>query len=419
MKRSLILIGIGAAILGFGSEARARCLEAGKAESIQGVLQERTFQNAGGEDELAYILTPRAPACLAGAEAEDNKTGVLTIHLFSADPSMESRLQSLLGSAVEAHGSPFGALTMHHHAPIVMEIETITAAAPARASAKAAELIGPSGNPKPVYTKERHPSARQLIETWRASNEFMSGKRVDTESFKVLYRRATWGKSGRAFLQFQVLTADGDARAFAMSRCPGRTEPIEIQVFYQFSNDLEAWVAMTTRGEGSEDLCSQEKLWNAKQIEYLVNPPPLPAPPNVSLSDVVTPPPGSPVRAAILDALRPRYEELFGKPIQFKVERLRAAAGFAFLTVHPHRPGGSPIEREIWDKALGEPCFQNPNGAAHEYWMQMRDGVWTIGLKNKMCADDSILMEGDLIGAPPQLAGQSAWPERDTFPEPE
>ncbi len=419
MKWSLTLIGIGAAILGLGSEAVARCLEAGKAESIQGVLQERTFQNAAGENEQAYILALPAPACLAGAEEEDNRAGVLTIHLFSTDPSTESRLQHFAGSAVDARGSAFGALTMHHHAPIVMDVQSIVAATPAKASADAAELIGPSGNPKPAYAKERYPTAQQLIETWRASNEFMPRKRADTESFKVLDKRVAWGKSGRAFLQFQILSAGGDARAFAISRCPGRTEPVEMQVYYQFSNDLAAWVPLSTRGDGSEDLCFQGKLWNAEQIEYLINPPPLPAPPKVSLGEAVTPPPGSLERTAIMDALRPRYEEVFGKPVAFKVETLRLAAGFAFLRVHPQRPGGSPIEQRIWDKALGEPCFQNPASVSHEYWMQVRDGVWTVGLKNNMCSDDSISGDGDLIGAPPQLVGKSAWPERESLPEPE
>ncbi len=420
MKRSLTLIGIGAAILGLGGEATARCLEAGKPESVQGVLQERTFQNAGGEDERAYILDLPAPACLVGAEEEDNKAGVLTIHLFSNGASIKSRLQHLAGSAVDARGNPFGALTMHHHAPIVMDVQSIVAATPAtKASADAAEFIGPSGNPKPAYTKERNPTAQQLIETWRASNEFMPGKRVSSERFKVADRRVVWGKFGRAFLQFQILSPEGDARAFAMSRCPGRTEPVVIQVFYLFSNDLSAWVPMSTRGDASEDLCTHGNLWNAEQIEYLINPPPLPIPPKVSPSEVVTPQPGSPERAAIMDALRPRYEELFGKPVVFKVETLRTAAGFAFLTVHPQRPDGSPIEKRIWDKALGEPCFQDPAGAVHEYWTQLRDGVWTVGLKNNMCSDDSIASEGDLIGAPPQLVGKPEWPEREFFPEPE
>jgi len=69
--------------------------------------------------------------------------------------------------------------------------------------------------------------------------------------------------------------------------------------------------------------------------------------------------------------------------------------------VHPERPNGAPIEEALWLKALGEPCFQNPVAATHEYWMKREGDTWTIGVKNGLCADDSIVGEGDLIGAPP------------------
>ena len=118
-----------------------------------------------------------------------------------------------------------------------------------------------------------------------------------------------------------------------------------------------------------------------------------------------------------MDALRPRYEALFGPPIAFKVVKLRVAAGFAFVVVHPQRPNGAPIVEAVWRKALGEPCFQRPAGVEHEYWVKLDGGVWTIGVKNGMCADDSISGEGDLIGAPSQLVDQDAWPEREFPPE--
>ena len=148
-----------------------------------------------------------------------------------------------------------------------------------------------------------------------------------------------------------------------------------------------------------------------------ISPPPLPAPPRISMSEVRTPGAGAPERAAIMNALRPRYEELFGAPIVFRVETLRMAAGFAFVVVHPQRPNGAAIDRQVWRKALGEPCYQTPQGVAHEYWMKLEGGVWTVGVKNSMCADDSISQQGDLIGAPPQLAGMSSWPEREFPPD--
>jgi len=135
---------------------------------------------------------------------------------------------------------------------------------------------------------------------------------------------------------------------------------------------------------------------------------PLPVPPRISPEDVYTPPPGSSERVAIMDVLRPRYEELFGKPIVFKVERLNVAAGFAFVIVHPQRPTGAPIEKRLWEKVLGKNCFQERRSVSHECWMYKRNDRWTIGHANDMCADDSIFDRGDLIGAPPQLVGKDA-----------
>ena len=286
------------------------------------------------------------------------------------------------------------------------------------AAAAPAEIVQPTGNPNPEYSKAREPDAQALIETWRSSNKFMTGKRVDRERFAILDRRlALGGKQPRAFLQFQVLGAQGDALGFAATRCPGRRQPVEIQVFYQWSPDLGAWVAQGVRGEGAEDLCSGGPLWTADQIDRLLNPPPLPTPPRISKADVRTPAAASPERAAIMNALRPRYEALFGPPIVFRVEKLRVAAGFAFVVVHPQRPNGAPIDAAVWKKALGEPCFQEPAGVTHEYWLKQQDGVWAIGVKNGMCADDSISEEGDLIGAPAQLIGEESWPEREFPPE--
>jgi hypothetical protein len=285
-------------------------------------------------------------------------------------------------------------------------------------AAARAEIVEPTGNPNPEYSKAREPDAQALIETWRSSNKFMTGKHVERERFEILDRRiALGGAEPRAFLEFRILSPQGDALSFAAARCPGRRQPIEIQVFYQWSSDLGAWVAQGARGDGNEDLCSGGKLWSADQIDRLVNPPPLPAPPRISKADVKTPPPGSPERAAIMNALRPRYEALFGAPIVFKVETLRVAAGFAFVVMHPERPNGAPIDQATWRQALGEPCFQNPAGVEHEYWMKRQGEAWTIGVKNAMCADDSISREGDLIGAPALLIGEDSWPEREFPPE--
>lgn len=55
---------------------------------------------------------------------------------------------------------------------------------------------------------------------------------------------------------------------------------------------------------------------------------------------------GAPVRSAIMDALRPGAEALYGAPVQFVVDDLRVAGGVAFASVRAQRPGGLAIELE-------------------------------------------------------------------------
>ena len=327
-------------------------------------------------------------------------------------------------SAFDVAGARTGKSRGHRHAlkkwPVPVGAWCLISIASAMAqTAEPLGIVEPTGDLKPAYSKEMEPSAQQLIETWRSSNQSLDDKRVDTERFEIVGRRVVLGKISRAFLQFRILSPEGDAIAWAGARCPGRKRPVEIQVFYQWSDFLGAWVPHNARGEGDDDLCSNDKLWTSDQIERLVNPVPLPVPPKVSRADVFTPRVGSVERAAILNALRPRYEDLFGRSIVFKIETLRVAVGFAFVVVHPQRPSGAPIEKSKWKKALAAECFQDPIGATHEYWMKKESNDWKIGVKNDMCADDSISDQGDLIGAPPQLAGLDAWPEREFMPEPD
>lgn len=406
-------------VLVAGSPASGQCVVADRpGAEVEGVLARGMFTDAAGRPEQALILTLAAPVCLTGGEETDNVPASRTIHIFSTDDEIARRIQRFVDSTVRVRGAVFGAITAHHHAPIVMDVREIGSAKAQTVPAATAGIVETTGNPNPAYAKAREPTARDLIETWRSSNKFMPDKKADRERFEIIDRRVVWRRYGRAFLQFRILSPAGDATSFARARCPGRTRPVEIQVYYQFSHNLKAWVPQGERGESSEGLCSDEKLWTAEQIEKLVDPPPLPIPPRISRRDVTTPRPRSPDRVAIMDALRPRYERLFGGPIVFKVERLRVAAGFAFVVVHPQRPSGAPIEKRAWERALGADCFQERETVTHEYWMRKLDGVWSIGLDNNLCATDSIVDQGDLIGAPPQLVDRDEWPEREFMPEP-
>jgi Domain of unknown function (DUF4431) len=50
-----------------------------------------------------------------------------TIHLYSSDEAVARSLKQLVGKKVKVKGNAFGAITAHHHAPIVMESSEIEA----------------------------------------------------------------------------------------------------------------------------------------------------------------------------------------------------------------------------------------------------------------------------------------------------
>lgn len=59
---------------------------------------------------------------------------------------------------------------------------------------------------------------------------------------------------------------------------------------------------------------------------------------------VRTPPTGSPLRKAIMDALRGPAERDLGQRVIFKVQHLRVGGGWAFARVVPLQPNGREID---------------------------------------------------------------------------
>lgn len=283
------------------------------------------------------------------------------------------------------------------------------------AQADAAREIIRLPNKPPQRSNNRDPSAQALLETWLSGYGWGKDKRFDLERYEIVNRRVVWGEFGRALLQFRVLPLDGDAMTLAAKRCPGRNRPIEMQIYFQWTAEYKLWTALANRGDPGFEPCSKDELWTGEQVELIVNPPPFPAPPRIARRDVVTPQQGSPERKAILDGLRPTFEQAFGKPIEFRVSSLRVAAGFAWVVVHPQRPNGVPISKAQWDKAVG-PCDQDPAGVVAQFWMRKRNDGWHVGWSGGFCAGDSIIQLGYLIGAPPQLADLDAWPNTDFMP---
>jgi hypothetical protein len=256
----------------------------------------------------------------------------------------------------------------------------------------------------------QHPSARVLVESWLGGYGWPEGTHFDDRRYEVLDHQVRWRRSGTAFLHVRLLSRDGDALAFAAEKCPGRTAPIEAQIYFGYSTSIDAWVGHVERGTGGFDLCTGEPLWTPDQVRLVIDAPPLPEPPKMSRADVYTPQPGTPERKAIMDALRPSFEALFGPPIEFKVSDLRVAAGFAWVSVHPQRPGGRKLSDVDWEKGGGRCEASEPHA---QFWMHKQRGRWEIGwgTAQGVCATDSIGYLGWVIGAPPQLVDLDDWGE--------
>ncbi|MGJ0507073.1 MAG: hypothetical protein ACR652_08040 [Methylocystis sp.] len=229
----------------------------------------------------------------------------------------------------------------------------------------------------PARSSQHDPSSRELLESWIAGRIWPDGKRFDQERYEILDRRVVWSQKGRAILHARVLPLDGDAAAFAAKRCPGRKEPLEFQFYFEWSAQIGAWVALAERGTDGFDFCVREPLWTAAQMQTIVAPPPLPAPPKISARDIHTPLPGTPERKAIADALRPAFEALFKAPIEFRFAEMKVGGGFAWVSAHPQRPGGAAIAKSDWVAAVG-PCEQDRKDAVAQFWMRKAGGSWGV-----------------------------------------
>lgn len=290
-------------------------------------------------------------------------------------------------------------------------------AAPAVAQTDEAGTIITLPNTPPARTSVKAPSAKVLVESWLDGFGHAPGTRFDDVRYEVISKRVVWTNTGRAMLHMRILPLEGDAVAYAASRCPGRTTPLEAQLFFQWSPHISGWVSHADRGIDSLDPCVKEPLWTADEMAMMVAPPPLPAPPKVTMDEVTTPSPGSADYEGISAAVRPPFEALFGKPIALRYSMLRVAAGYAWVMVGPERTPGKPISAKDWDQALGG-CEQDRAEAVAQYWMRKADGQWRIewGEVNNLCATDSIGYHGWLIGAPPQIVELEEWGEDDFLP---
>lgn len=85
------------------------------------------------------------------------------------------------------------------------------------------------------------------------------------------------------------------------------------------------------------------------------------------------PPPGSELRKAVLNGLRPAVEKRLG-PVEFKVALIRVQRGWAFVVADPQRRGGKPIDG--W-RIYGE-HFSNMDGLRVDAVLHRHRGRWVV-----------------------------------------
>lgn len=124
--RSLIVAPLVAGTLLVGvTAAGAACWSPEQAATAEGRLSTGRFEDAAGRPETAYILALASPVCLDGPDEFDKVEPTRELHLAPESEGMDKTFKRLVGKTVVVRGTPFGAHTAHHHAPIVMMVSTI------------------------------------------------------------------------------------------------------------------------------------------------------------------------------------------------------------------------------------------------------------------------------------------------------
>ncbi len=116
-----------------GATLAADCMTAQQEASVEGRLTRERFRDLVGRPEMAFILELKQPACLTGADEYDKVEATRTVHVYSMDRKINAALSGAVGKSVRVTGFPFGEENVHHHAPIVMSVTAVSAAAGKRA----------------------------------------------------------------------------------------------------------------------------------------------------------------------------------------------------------------------------------------------------------------------------------------------
>ena len=86
---------------------------------------------------------------------------------------------------------------------------------------------------------------------------------------------------------------------------------------------------------------------------------------------------GTPLRADLLDAIRPHLEWNLGAPVEIVVHQLRVQGDLGFVSAHAQRPGGAPID--VMQTRMGRHPDFDPNfsdGTTIQALLQRSGRMW-------------------------------------------
>jgi len=118
------------------SPARADCLDVNDRAALvfRGQLSFHVFPGSpnyedvrkGDRAEPGFLLKLETPICVRGDDFIESDRSIGTLHVFSSDRNVDMNLKRLAGKQVVVNGAnAFGAHTMHHRAPLVVEAASV------------------------------------------------------------------------------------------------------------------------------------------------------------------------------------------------------------------------------------------------------------------------------------------------------
>ncbi len=126
MKNLIYALSLALVSLATGPAYADNCMKANVADQIaEGRLALGQFKDAADRPESAYILLLPAPACLSAEDPDERVESTDKIHIFSSDDAIQGTLKGFVGKTLLVRGTALPAHTVHHHAPILIDVSEI------------------------------------------------------------------------------------------------------------------------------------------------------------------------------------------------------------------------------------------------------------------------------------------------------